>query len=77
MFLFHMLDTFYLLGSFPSITLLNYTLSYLQNNACDKQEYNHNLGKIGLSHLLSENCDLSFLLCFSKQCLAENIQERF
>ena len=32
-------------------------------------------GKIGPSHLLSENSDLSFLLFFfSKQCLVENIQ---
>ena len=46
------------------------------NNARDYHEYSHKLGKIGPSHLLSENGDLSILLYFSKQCLVENIQER-
>ena len=35
------------------------------------------MGKIGPSYLLSEDGDLSFLLCFSKQCLVENIQGKF
>ena len=34
-------------------------------------------GKIGPSHLLNENGDLSFLLYFSKQCLVENTQGKF
>ena len=34
-------------------------------------------GKIGPSHLLNENGDLSFLLYFSKQYFVENIQEKF
>ena len=34
-------------------------------------------GKIDPSHLLSEHVDLPFLLCFSKQCLVENIQGKF
>ena len=36
-----------------------------------------NGGKIGPSHLLNENGDLSFLLYFSKQCSVENIQGKF
>ena len=44
------------------------------NNARDWHEYMHKWGKIGPSRLLNENGDLSFLLCFSKQCLVENIQ---
>ena len=40
------------------------------------QEYRHKWGKIGPSHLLNENGDLSFLY-FSKQCLIENIQGKF
>ena len=34
-------------------------------------------GKIGPSHLLNEDGDLSFLLYFSKQCLEEIIQGKF
>ena len=34
-------------------------------------------GKIGPSYLLNENCDLSFLLYFSKQSLVENIQRKY
>ena len=44
------------------------------DNAHDQHKYRHKWGKIGLSHLLSENGDLSFLLPFSKQCLVENIK---
>ena len=45
-------------------SLLNFRMAYL--------------GKIGLSHLLiSDHGDLSFLLCFWKQCLVENIQWKF
>ena len=33
--------------------------------------------KIGASHLLNENGDLSFLLYFSKECLVEDIQVEF
>ena len=47
------------------------------NNARDQHEYRHKWGKIGPSHLLNENGDLSFLLHFSKQCLVENIQGKF
>ena len=47
------------------------------NNARDKHDYRHKLGKIGHSHLLNENGDLSFLLYFSKKCLTENIQGKF
>ena len=47
------------------------------NNARDQHEYRHKWGKIGPSHLLNENGDLSFLLCSSKQCLVENIQGKF
>ena len=36
-----------------------------------------NGGKIGPSHLLNENDDLSFLLYFSKQCLVEKIHGKF
>ena len=35
------------------------------------------MGKIGLSHLLSEHADLSVFFVFSKQCLVENIQKKF
>ena len=44
------------------------------NNARDQHEFRHKWGKIGPSHLLNENGDLSFLLYFSKQPLVENIQ---
>ena len=37
----------------------------------------HKWGKIGPSHLLNENGDVSFSLYFSKQCLVENIQGKF
>ena len=47
------------------------------NNAHDYYEYRHKWGKIGPSHLLNEDGDLSFLLYFSKQCLVENIQGKF
>ena len=46
------------------------------NNAHD-YEYRHKWGKIGLSHLLNENGDLSFLLYFLKQSLVENIRGKF
>ena len=45
------------------------------NNARDYHK--HEWGKIGPSYLLSENGDLSFLLCFSKQCLVEKFQGKF
>ena len=47
------------------------------NNARDEHVYRYKLGEIGPSHLLSENGDLPFLLCFPKQCLVENIQGKF
>ena len=47
------------------------------NNARDQHEYRHKWRKIGPSNLLNENGDLSFLLCFSKQYLVENIQGKF
>ena len=37
----------------------------------------YELGKIDPSHPLSKHVDLSLLLCFSKQCLVENIQAKF
>ena len=37
----------------------------------------HKWGKIGSSHLLNENGDLSFLFYFLKQCLVENVQGKF
>ena len=42
------------------------------NNARDYHKNKHEWGKIGPSYLLRKNGDLSFLLCFSKQCLVEN-----
>ena len=47
------------------------------DDARDQHEYRHKWGKIGPSHLLNENGDLSFLLYFSKQCSVENIQGKF
>ena len=47
------------------------------NNVSDYREYRHKWGKIGPSHLLNENGNLSFLLHFSKQCVVENIQGKF
>jgi len=49
----------------------------LMNNARDYHKYKHEWGKIGPLYLLSENGDLSFLLCSSKQCLVENFQGKF
>ena len=44
------------------------------NDTCDKHKYRQKWEKISPPYLLNENGDLSFLLCFSKQCLVENIQ---
>jgi len=49
----------------------------LMNNARDYHKYKHEWGKIGPSYLLSENGDLSFLLCFSRQCLVKKFQGKF
>ena len=68
---------------FSSVLLIKHVSSYrkmwseLMNNARDNHKYKHEWGKIGPSYLLSENGDLSFLLCFSKQCLVENFQGKF
>ena len=47
------------------------------NNARDYQKCSHKWGKIGPSHPLNVNGDLSFLLYSSKQCSVENIQGKF
>ena len=52
-------------------------VTWIDNNGRDQYEYMHKWGKIGSSHLLNENGDLSFLFYFSKQCLEENIQRKF
>ena len=52
-------------------------ISWPMNNARDQRKFRHKLSKIGPSHLLREHGDLSFLLCFSKQCSVENIQGKF
>ena len=46
-------------------------------NARDEHEYRHKWDKIGPSHLLNKNGDLSYLLYFLKQCLVENILGKF
>ena len=75
-----MLDTFYLSSFFPQYYF--YKLYFELPDRWITGVINTNTGtnkwgKIGPSHLLNENGDLSFLLYFSKQCLVENIQGKF
>ena len=66
---------------FSSIALITFASIYCKTDVTWTDEITrvvrHKWTKIGAPYLISENGDLSFLLYFSKQCLAGNIRGKF
>ena len=79
MILFHMLETFYLLSFFPSITLINCASSY-RKISLDRWitcviSTSTGMNGVGLAHHISWASIVTYhFLFFSRQCFVERIQ---